>query len=142
LYGFCLKSESVILVGATLFPGSSLALGGVPVEFDDTSSSLAAFVRIEEVSDLVRLALGGLVVPFPNSELEGRTDENEDRAGLLRVNAASKFPVLLDDPKDWSDLLRPALWPIEDTLSVDALLADLAAITEPEGDMETLALLS
>jgi hypothetical protein len=90
---------------------------------------------------LVRLALGGLIVPFPNSELEGGTDENEDRAGLLRVNAASGFPVLLDDPKDWSDLLRLALCPIEETLSVDALPADLAAITEPEGDMETSALL-
>ena len=93
------------------------------------------------MSDLVRLALGGLIVPFPNSELEGGTDENEDRAGLLRVNAASGFPVLLDDPKDWSDLLRLALCPIEETLSVDALPADLAAITEPEGDMETSALL-
>jgi hypothetical protein len=96
---------------------------------------------MEEESDLVRLAFGGLAAPFPSSELEDGTDENEDRADLLRVNATSEFPVLLEDPKDWSDLLRLALWPIEETVSVEALPADSAAITEPEGDMETSALL-
>ena len=55
---------------------------------------------MEDESDLVRLALGGLAVPLINSELDGGVDENEDRVGVLLVNAASGFSISLGDLKD------------------------------------------
>jgi hypothetical protein len=90
----------VILVGATVFPRRFLALRGVPVEFDDTSLLLGVVVCMEEESDLVRLALGGLTVRFSNSELGGGVDEDEDRVDLLHVNAVSKSLFFLEDPRD------------------------------------------
>ena len=94
------RSESVALIRANLFLGSSFVLRDISIRFDATSLSLGVVVCREEESDLVRLALGGLAAPLSNSELDGGTDENEDRVDLLRDNAASEFPAFLDDPKD------------------------------------------